>query len=169
MLAVSSGASLYLLYRLHSRPGHWLEKVALTAVLLVPFLGWLAYLFLVENVPPQHEDLKNRGPRGFYSDWMISRTRFGPEGESRLLQGWADLHATLIAARGYRVVHDADDRTSTLKLESDAYTGEIIYRPGGDYDVRFRSLVGGQEVLAATGLQWGRNDLLALLRGNDLL
>jgi hypothetical protein len=79
MLVLSWTASVLLLYRLHTRPGHWFEKLALTVVLLVPFLGWLAYLFLVEDVPPQHEDLKNRGPRGFYTDRIISRTRLGPE------------------------------------------------------------------------------------------
>ncbi len=79
ILAITYALSAYFLYCLHTRPGHWLEKGALTVVVLVPFLGWIAYLFLSENVPPQHEDLKNTGPRGFYTDRMITRTRRGPE------------------------------------------------------------------------------------------
>lgn len=74
-LLITSVFNLYLLFRLYSRPHHWLEKIALTVLLLVPFIGWLAYLFIVEDVPVQHEDLKNRGPRGFFTDRMISRMR----------------------------------------------------------------------------------------------
>lgn len=79
LLVLTSLASLYLLCRLYARPVHWLERGALTLVLLTPFVGWIAYLFLVEEVPPQDEDLKNTGPRGFYTDRMITRTRPGHE------------------------------------------------------------------------------------------
>lgn len=75
ILAVTSAISLYLLYRLHSRPGHWFQKLALTLLLLVPFLGWIAYLFIVEDVPPQPDDLKNSGMHGHFTDKMITRTR----------------------------------------------------------------------------------------------
>ncbi len=80
VLGVVTGmVSLYLLYRLHTRPGHWLEKLALTVLLMVPFVGWIAYLFVVEEVPPQADDLQNQGPRGFYTDRMITRTRPDPD------------------------------------------------------------------------------------------
>lgn len=75
VLLITSSFSLYFLYRLYSRPCHWFGRLALTLLLLVPFIGWFAYLFVVEDVPPQYDDLKDTGPRGFYTGRMISRAR----------------------------------------------------------------------------------------------
>lgn len=49
----------------------YFEKLALVVVLCVPFLGPLLYLFLIENVPPQHPWLRNSGARGDYTHNMI--------------------------------------------------------------------------------------------------
>lgn len=90
ILGVTSAISLYLLFRLHTRPGHWLGKIVFTVVLLVPFVGWIAYLFLVEDVPPQPEDLRNNGVHGFYTDKMITHTRPQDDAEAGVPNKEAD-------------------------------------------------------------------------------
>lgn len=64
--------SLYLLVRLLRSKRGWIEKVALSIMLLVPVVGPLIYLFLIEEVPRQHPLLRNTGARGDYTHRMIS-------------------------------------------------------------------------------------------------
>lgn len=49
-----------------------LAKIVYTAVLLIPLVGPLLYLFLIEDVPPQEPFLRNNGPRGAYTDLVIA-------------------------------------------------------------------------------------------------
>ena len=72
LLVLSGTASAWLIYRLLSGGRSVLEKTTYCLVLLVPFVGPLLYVFLVEEVPPQSPWLRNAGPRGAYTDRMIS-------------------------------------------------------------------------------------------------
>jgi hypothetical protein len=72
VIAVSEAVSCFLGYRLLKCDKSILEKTALVVVLLVPIFGPIFYLFLVEEVPPQNPFLRNHGPRGSYTDRMIS-------------------------------------------------------------------------------------------------
>lgn len=64
--------SIFLIFRLLSSQRSLLEKCIFSAVLLIPLVGPLLYLFLSEEVPPQSPVLRNTGPRGAYSNWMIA-------------------------------------------------------------------------------------------------
>lgn len=64
--------SIFLIFRLLSSQRSLLEKCIFFAVLLIPLVGPLLYLFLSEEVPPQPPVLRNTGPRGAYSNWMIA-------------------------------------------------------------------------------------------------
>ena len=63
--------SLFLLYRLVRSKRGILEKLALSVMLLIPFLEPLIFLILVEEVPPQHPFLRNAGARGDVTHRMI--------------------------------------------------------------------------------------------------
>lgn len=72
LLVLSSAASTWLIYKLLSGKRSLPEKVIYCLVLLVPFLGPLLYIFLIEELPPQHPMLRNNGARGDYTQSMIS-------------------------------------------------------------------------------------------------
>lgn len=60
---VTGAANVYCLWRLRSRRCHWVEKIGLTLVLMVPLVGWLLYLFLGggNTVPVPDPDLGSGG------------------------------------------------------------------------------------------------------------
>lgn len=69
---LSGLASVFLIFRLLSSQRTLTEKYVFFAVLLIPIVGPLLYLFLSEEVPPQPSVLRNTGPRGAYTNWMIA-------------------------------------------------------------------------------------------------
>lgn len=71
-LILSGLVSVFLIFRLLSSQRSLLEKCIFLVVLLVPLVGPLLYLFLCEEVPPQPSVLRNTGPRGAYTNWMIA-------------------------------------------------------------------------------------------------
>jgi len=72
MLVLSGLLSAFLMYRLLLSGRSAFEKFVYCAVLLVPLLGPLIYIFLSEEVPPQSPMLRNNGPRGSYTNRMIA-------------------------------------------------------------------------------------------------
>jgi predicted neutral ceramidase superfamily lipid hydrolase len=72
LLAICWIFSIFFIIRLLSSNRSKWSKVVYCLVLAVPFVGVLLYLFLSENVPPQSECLRDNGPRGSYTDKIIS-------------------------------------------------------------------------------------------------
>jgi hypothetical protein len=72
ILVLAGAFSVFFMYRLLSGGRSVLEKLVYCAVLLVPFVGPLLYLFLSEEVAPQPSMLRNNGPRGAYTDGIIA-------------------------------------------------------------------------------------------------
>ncbi len=64
--------SIFFIFKLLSSQRSFLEKCVFFAVLLIPLVGPLLYLFLSEDMPSQAPVLRNNGPRGAYTNWMIA-------------------------------------------------------------------------------------------------